>query len=352
MEGRMGTQIKTWQIIDGKLTPINTTLKDEGRSEPYDLQPWLESNPEIIGTDIMIFGSQVATRSGRIDLLGIDKFGNTVIIEITRAELPRESLAQAIDYASDVAGWTVENLEEVCSEYTKKTLQEAFDETFPDVDLETVNFNSTQRIILVGFSIEASLERMIEWLSDFYEVNVNAMVMSYVRTKGGEELLTKTTVISEEMEEERRRKQKKFVRVTREDFLRTSDQNGKAVFKKILEFAQAHALPIIWGIKGFSLNVALDGTHVAIFFCYPPDAVYKQSIYTTLMRGGMSTKTQVPDAEMGRLRSAAEGTGLFQPAGRELKCLIDRAFTEEEVDKILAWCEEVAATIAKYGPKE
>jgi hypothetical protein len=51
---------------------------------------------------------------------------------------------------------------------------------------------------------------MIEWLSDSYGVNLNAIVLSYVKTKGGEELLTKTSVISEEMEQERQRKQKKF----------------------------------------------------------------------------------------------------------------------------------------------
>jgi hypothetical protein len=148
------------------------------------------------------------TRSGPIDLLAIDKSGNTVTIEIKRAELPRESLAQAIDYASNIAEWTVEKLSEVCSEYKKMTLQDAFNEAFPDIDLETVNLNSTQRIILVGFSIEASLERMIEWLSDSYAVNVNAVVLSYVKTKGGEEILTKTSIISEEAEQERTRKHK------------------------------------------------------------------------------------------------------------------------------------------------
>lgn len=206
----MGTEIKTWQIVNGKLASVDSALEKEGRTEPYDLEPWLASNPEIMGSDILIIGRQVMTKSGPIDLLGVDMSGNTVVIEIKRSELPRESLAQAIDYASDVADWTADKLSEVCSEYTKKTLQDAFNESFPDVDLETVNLNSTQRIILVGFSIEASLERMIEWLSDSYGVNVNAVVLSYVKTKGGEELLTKTSIISEEMEGERRRKQKKF----------------------------------------------------------------------------------------------------------------------------------------------
>jgi hypothetical protein len=35
-------------------------------------------------------------KSGPIDLLGIDKTGNVVIIEIKRDKLPREALAQAI----------------------------------------------------------------------------------------------------------------------------------------------------------------------------------------------------------------------------------------------------------------
>jgi hypothetical protein len=63
-------------------------------------------------------------------------------------------------------------------------------------------------------------------------------------------------------------------------------------------------------------------------------------------------KTQVPDDEIRRLWSDAQATGLFQPAGQELKCSIDRVFTDAEVDKILAWCEEAAATIAKHGLKE
>jgi hypothetical protein len=210
METPMGTEIKTWQIVDGKLHPLQTDLKTEGRTEPYDLEPWIASQPEIVASDILILGRQVQTRSGPIDLLALDSSGNTVVVELKRDELPRESLAQAIDYASDVAGWTVERLGEVCAAYLKKPLEVAFSEAFPEADLESLSINGTQRIILVGFSIEASLERMIEWLSDNYAVNVNAVILSYAKTKGGDEILTRTSIISEEIEHERTRKQKKF----------------------------------------------------------------------------------------------------------------------------------------------
>jgi hypothetical protein len=206
----MGTEIKTWQIVDGKLQSITTNLKNEGRTEPYDLEPWLESNPAILGSDIVIIGRQTMSKSGPIDLLGIDKIGNVVIVEIKRDKLPREALTQAIDYASDAAEWTIERLGEICSEYSGKSLEETFTESFPDVDIENLKINDTQRIMLVGFSVESALERMIGWLSDNFTVNINAVVLNYVKTISGDELLTKTSIISEELEQERVKKQKKF----------------------------------------------------------------------------------------------------------------------------------------------
>ncbi|HEX41644.1 MAG TPA: DUF91 domain-containing protein [Phycisphaerales bacterium] len=206
----MGIEIKTWQIVDGKLEPISTKLRTEGRTEPYDLEPWIASNAEIIGSDIVIIGRQVTSKSGLIDLLGIDKNGNLVIVELKRDRLPREALAQAVDYASDAAEWSIEKLEEICTGYSGRGLEEMLTESFADVDVENLNINDTQRIILVGFSVEASLERMIEWLSDNFSVNINAVILSYVKTASGDELLNKTSIISEQLELERVKKQKKF----------------------------------------------------------------------------------------------------------------------------------------------
>ncbi|MDP2647153.1 MAG: endonuclease NucS [Desulfobacterales bacterium] len=206
----MGTEIKTWQIVDGKLLPVSTNLKNEGKTEPYDLEPWIASHPAIIGTDIAVIGRQVMSKSGSIDLLGIDKSGNLVIIEIKRDKLPREALAQAIDYASDAAEWAIEKIGEICTAYTGKGLVEFVSESFPEVDVEALNINVSQRIVLVGFSVESALERMIEWLSDNFNVNINAVVLNYVKTLSGDELLAKTSIISEELERERVKKKKKF----------------------------------------------------------------------------------------------------------------------------------------------
>ncbi len=82
--GPWALRSQTWEIIDGKLQCCTSSLRDGGRTEPYDLEPWIESNPEILGPDIAIIGRQTTSKSGPIDLLGIDKTGNTVVVELKR----------------------------------------------------------------------------------------------------------------------------------------------------------------------------------------------------------------------------------------------------------------------------
>jgi len=207
----MATEIKVWQIINGKLQPIETTMIEAGRKETEDLEKWIKSNPLILGEDILIIGEQVPTKSGLIDFLGIDKSGNLVTIELKRDKLPRDTLSQAIDYASDISSWDADKISEVCTKYTGQSLEDYLNEKFEDVDLEDLTINKTQRILLVGFSIEESLQRMIEWLSNNYGVSINAVVLKYIKTKSNEELIARTVIIHEEIERERiRKRQKQF----------------------------------------------------------------------------------------------------------------------------------------------
>jgi hypothetical protein len=158
----MTTEIKVWQIVNGNLELIQTTMIETGRRETEDLEKWIKTNPPILGQDILITGEQVPTKSGSIDFLGIDKSGNLIVIELKRDMLPRDALAQAIDYASDISSWDVDKISEVCTKYTGQGLEDYLNENLQDVDLEDLMINKRQRILLVGFSVEESLQRMIE----------------------------------------------------------------------------------------------------------------------------------------------------------------------------------------------
>jgi hypothetical protein len=196
----LAKEIKTWEIINGELREINGSLIDADRKEKEHLEEWIKTNPKILGEDIFIIGEQVYTKSGALDFLGIDNSGNIVIVELKRDKLPREVLAQTIDYASDVATWDMHKLSEICLGYSGQSLEDYVSENFEGVQLEDLVINKTQRLLLVGFSIEEPLSRMIEWLSSNYDVSVNALILKYIRTSNGSELLSKTAIISEEVE--------------------------------------------------------------------------------------------------------------------------------------------------------
>lgn len=229
----MGTEIRTWQIQDGKLKNINTSLSENDRTETKDLETWIESNTEILGEDIILIGRQVKTKSGFIDLLGIDRTGNLIIIELKRDKLPRECLAQAIDYASDASDWDKDNILEICLRYCNKSLEDIMADRFQDINLEDLIINDTQRILLVGFAIESSLERMINWLSENYNVNINAILLNYIKTNSGDELLTRTSIISEEVVQEKIKK-KKFQFPMSDDPGTYDEKKLKTLLKKYL----------------------------------------------------------------------------------------------------------------------
>lgn len=322
------------------------------------LEDWLEQNPDGILEDgkLLVIGRQINTNLGStIDLLAIDRVGDVVVIELKRDRTPRDTLAQALEYGSFAEQLDTDQLQAILQSYMNDeslTLAEYHRKYFDLAPDEAVAFNKDQRIVIVGQRVTSEVRQTASFLRS-KGIRVTCVEFSFFQSDGGTKLLSQEIVVGSEPSRPQRVSSGSLPVVTHDDFLRVLDENGKAVFGKVLEFAQSRAMPIHWGTKGFSLNVDLDGTHVAVFFCYPPASVYKQSIYTTLMgRGGMSTKTAVPEEEVKRLWSKAEATGLFRPAGHELRCSIDRSFNEAEVGKLLSWCEEVAGVITKHGLKE
>ena len=204
----MSTEIKTWEIIEGELKAITSTLADNGRKETEHLEKWIKTKPDILGNDIVIIGEQVYTKSGPLDFLGIDNNGNLVIVELKRDKLARVVLAQAIDYASDLASWDIDKLSEICMSFTGNSLEDHLIANFENIVIDDLTINQSQRLLLVGFSIEESLSRMIEWLSVNFDMAINAIVLNYVRTSSGTEVLSRTVTIPEEIAKEKSNRRK------------------------------------------------------------------------------------------------------------------------------------------------
>ena len=84
---------------DGSFTEYER-LPFEADHEEAVLEEWLEFNPDGILAEgrILIIGRQVQTdMGGYIDLLGVDREGSVVVVELKRDRTPRDAVAQALE---------------------------------------------------------------------------------------------------------------------------------------------------------------------------------------------------------------------------------------------------------------
>jgi len=345
------------------------SIKDDGKFEEFSqthfhanheeavLENWLESNSDDILEDgkLLIVGRQVTTNLGSIiDLLGIDREGNSVVIELKRDRTPRDTLAQALEYASFVEELDTDQLEEILQRYVSDealnlaSYHRNYFELSPD---EAVSFNKEQRIVLVGQRITGEIRQTASFLRR-KGMRVTCLEFSYFQANGGKHLLSYDIVVGKEPTKMKQITSGALPIVSQDSFMESLDKNGKEVFGQLLKFASEKSFPIHWGTKGFSMNVDKNGVHVAICYGYPPKAVFKQSVYTALVgRGGFLSKLEVTESEIDQLWKEAQSTGLFQPAGRELKALINREFNTTEIQTLIAWLEKVVTAIESHEIK-
>ena len=319
------------------------------------LENWLENNPDKIieNGNLMIIGRQVTTNLGSyIDLLGIERQGDVVVLELKRNHTPRETLAQTLEYASFAEQLNAEQLEQILKDYTGDeglTLAQYHRDYFSLTPDEAVVFNNDQRIVIVGKKITPEIRQTASFLRK-KGVRVTCLEFTFFKADDGMRLLSTAIVVGDERSAVSRVSSGALPRVNESIFMASLDDNGRAVFERLLQFIKANAFPVHWGTKGFSANVNFGGTHVAFCYGYPPESVYKQSIYTALVgNGGLLGKIEMPASEIEALSKEALNSGLFQPAGQEFKCLINRHFAEKEIDWLVSWFERVANRIKELG---
>jgi len=322
------------------------------------LEDWLESNPDGIVEDgrILIIGRQVVTNfGGFIDLLGLDREGDVVVVELKRDRTPRDTIAQSLEYVSFAERLDTAQLEDILRSYLNDkslSLAEHHREYFELGSDEAVAFNKDQRIVIVGQRVTPEIRQTATFLR-YKGLRVTCVEFTFLQAGGGTRLLSQEIVVGTESEKPKQVSSGSLPVVTEDAFLASADENGRAVFARILELANSRAMPVHWGTKGFSLNVDVDGTHVAVCFVFPPESVYKQTLRTTLRGcGGVEKKSAVPENEIQSLCKQAEATGLFVRAGRDLKCQITRRLTEPEIDSLVQWCESVEKAVKQHGLKQ
>lgn len=168
-----------WAVDNGSLKEINTSRIDLENQ----LEEWIYNDPSILNLDILIIGRQVHTQfGGYIDLLGINRDGDLVVIELKRDKTPRDIVAQCLDYASWVCDLGFEEITALYHEKTRKDLSESFSQFFDDPLPETLN--NHHQMVIVASSLDDSTERIIQYLTDKHSVNINAVFFNVFELSG------------------------------------------------------------------------------------------------------------------------------------------------------------------------
>ncbi|MFH1963264.1 MAG: endonuclease NucS domain-containing protein [bacterium] len=336
----------------GKLIPYKEYNFKDFKQES-DLEVLLENNPEYFfeRSKVLIIGRQVTTNLNTfIDLLGIDKTGNTVVIELKREKTPRETIAQLLEYASFVENLDYSQLNEIYQDYSgeENSLEDYHQQYFQSESEEKVSFNKSTKLVIVAQEILKEIQQTALFLRK-KGIDIYCMEFKYFETKSGEKIISNDFVVGEEEFIRQKVQSASLPKIDEKQFLDSLDENGVKVFGKIFEFAKQNELTFRWGSKGFSLNVELDTGFIGLFFGYPPNSVFKQSIYSGFEE--INKKVNSPEDVIEFYRTSLKSLGCFVNAKSNLKWVIDKTYSEDEINHFLAAIERVISKIKEKGLK-
>jgi hypothetical protein len=188
----MSIQMQLWSVESGCPVLLPSAKLDlESR-----LEQWICQDLRLVGEDLLLLGQQVATAYGHaIDILALDREGNLVLLELKRGRTPRDVVAQVLDYASWAHGLSAPEIERLAEAYRKRSLEDLFRERF-HADLPD-SLNEDQRLIIVATQLDAQSERIVQFLSSQYGVNLNVVFFDYYR-HGNQEFVGRSWLIAPE----------------------------------------------------------------------------------------------------------------------------------------------------------
>lgn len=146
--------------------------------ERCDIEEWVANDTQILGETLLIIQKEFNgfdKTNERPDLIGLDKEGNIVIIELKRDDSGKDVNWQAIKYASYCSTLTTENIIDMYLSYLEnkkdisnpdKDLASGEIAKFLNIPVEELNLNSKQRIILVATKYRKEVLATVMWLLD------------------------------------------------------------------------------------------------------------------------------------------------------------------------------------------
>ena len=143
---------------------------------------------------------------GFIDLLGVDREGNVVVVELKRDGTPRDVVAQALEYAAFAARLDVDALEGILRVHEQDeslSLADCHRECFSVGQSEAVAFNKDQHIVVVGQHVTPAIRQTASFLGS-KGIRVTCVEFTFFKAAEGGRLLSQEIVVGTEHAKPRR----------------------------------------------------------------------------------------------------------------------------------------------------
>ena len=164
-----------YQIKENSLQPVpGTSLVQEGIQEIDGLQLMLREKIDIVSPDTLVISEEYSRwddSSRRIDLLGVDKDANLVVIELKRIQDGGHMELQALRYAAMVSALTFDQAVDAYREFVEAKEPDA-DPRQRILDFlqwaepDEARFARDVRIVLVSQGFSKEITTTVMWLNE------------------------------------------------------------------------------------------------------------------------------------------------------------------------------------------
>lgn len=172
-----------FEIDDRKITPLGKiTFESAGLRERDDIQRLLKENIDVVCSDVLVISESFRDwedSKREIDLLGIDKNANLVVIELKRTGDGGHAELQAIRYAAMISVMTFEKATEVFARFRNIEKETAEDDLLSFLEWEEPDedsFAQDVRIILVSAGFSKEITTSVMWLNQ-HNLDISCVVM-------------------------------------------------------------------------------------------------------------------------------------------------------------------------------
>lgn len=335
---------------DGNFSEFNQKIQ-ETVSEEMDLYGLVEKNPDSVfqNTNILLIGRKVETDSGHtIDFLGVDRNGNTILIDIKKEKASNKTLMRLI-----VKGAFIDTFDY----YDLNAIYKGTDETAADLSSvhadffnlngEEIAWNEQTKLVLVSQKISNDLRQSANYLLK-HGLKISCVIFKYFSYSDDLKMISREFVISEDDHIVPEFTQTfSAPKTEKEKFFHSLDDIGQMVFSQIDEFATKQGYELKWTAQGFLLSVLTNNEPIGICYGYTQDSLLNQSIYTGFdqILKWVNSGEEIVES----FKSDVEELDMFSKTRSSYRWEVTEKYNSEEVNAFCLVLKEVADKIIENG---